>query len=65
MKERVKTIEKARDNNETSVYVPIYQQSSNCRIPTSCELENISVDGEGFPNYFMEKYYGVTIYGYR
>ena len=63
MNERYSTIEKAAKNNKDKVYVKIYKQSNNCRIPASCELKDMVKDKDGFPNYFMSKYYGIDVYG--
>ena len=65
MNNRHNTIIKAVKSNKEKVYVKIYKQSNNCRIPSSCELKDIEKDKDGFPNYFMSKYYSIKVYGYK
>lgn len=65
LKDREITIEEAKRNQETQVYLKTYKNSRNCRTPYSCELFDLSYDGNAFPNKYMALYYGVDrIIGY-
>ena len=63
IQKRYYSISKAKNDGKKEVKIPIYSQSENCRVPVSCELEDIRFDKDDFPNYFMSKYYRIDIYG--
>ena len=65
MNYRVSNIKKAKINDKKYIKLKIYKQSNNCRIPNSCDLEDISKNSEEYPNRYMSRYYGIKIYGYK
>ena len=65
MNQRERLIISEKRKGKRSVKVEIYEQSNNCRIPTSCELEDINEKYDVMPNDYMSKYYNIKIYGYN
>ena len=65
MNNRHNKIIQSKKENIKSVGIKVRKNTNNCRIPTSCELEDIQLDKTGFPNCAMSKYYGIDIYGYK
>ena len=61
MKNRVKQIEIAKNSNKSSVELEIFKTSTNCRIPISCELEDLTKDKKDYPYDQISKYYGINI----
>lgn len=65
-RKREKLILMAITHKQKKVKIKVYEQSDNCRIPISCELNDISLKYDGYPNIYMEKFYGIDkIVGYK
>lgn len=58
-------IRKSKENKKDFVKTKIYKASSNCRIPVSCDIEDIGIDNEDYPNRYIKKYYGIKVFGYK
>ena len=65
MTNRYSFIKKSKEKKKTFVKTKIYKMSKNCRIPVSCDLEDIGIDSEDYPNRYMKKYYNIKVFGYK